>query len=201
MAQTVLPYPESGGEACVATVSESVSASQNNPVVQMIPQTRIESVDLLRGLVMVIMALDHTRESFTYIRQPPEILQLSYLALFFTRWITHFCALAFFFLAGTGAFLSASRGKKWEEVAAFLAKRGAWLILLEFTVIDFGWTFVPGMIFAGVVYALGACMLIGGDGDGCRPNGWAPSASPSWCCITYSIGCRRIRWGHSSMPG
>jgi uncharacterized membrane protein len=144
----------------VATVSGPVTSGQSHSAVQSIPRVRIEPVDLLRGLVMVIMALDHTRESFTYIRRPPEIVQFSYLALFFTRWITHFCAPAFFFLAGTGAFLSASRGKKWEQTAAFLAKRGVWLILLEFTLIDLGWTFVPGMIFAGVVYALGACMLI-----------------------------------------
>ena len=96
----------------MATLSGPVSASQNNPLIRMIPQARIESIDLLRGLVMVIMALDHTRESFTYIRRPPEILQFSYLALFFTRWITHFCAPAFFFLAGDGSFPFGVAGKE-----------------------------------------------------------------------------------------
>lgn len=125
-----------------------------------VPRARVESVDLLRGVVMVLMALDHTREFFSYVRVPPEFVAQSTLPLFFTRWITHFCAPAFFFLAGTGAFMSASRGKKTSELASFLVKRGAWLILLEFTIIDFGWSFVPGFIFAGVLYALGACMII-----------------------------------------
>ena len=121
---------------------------------------RLESVDLLRGLVMVIMALDHTREFFTYVRTTPENLAQSTLPLFFARWITHFCAPTFFFLAGTGVFLSASRGKSTSQIAGFLVKRGAWLIILEFAVVDLGFSFVPGQIFAGVLWALGACMII-----------------------------------------
>jgi uncharacterized membrane protein len=68
---------------------------------------RIVSLDVMRGLVMVIMALDHTRDFFTNLRFEPENLAQTYYALFFTRWITHFCAPLFFFLAGTGAFFSA----------------------------------------------------------------------------------------------
>ena len=144
----------------MATASERVGSAATGSNIRTLSASRVESVDLLRGLVMVVMALDHSREFFTYIRTPPEFLAQTSLLLFFTRWITHFCAPAFFFLAGTGAFLSASRGKKTIEIASSLAKRGAWLILLEVTIIDFGWTFVPGMVFAGVVYALGACMII-----------------------------------------
>src|SRR4051812_41276790 len=71
--------------------------------------SRIWSVDVLRGLVMVVMALDHTRDYLTYLRFQPEDLTRSYPALFFTRWITHFCAPLFFFLAGTGAYLLRSK--------------------------------------------------------------------------------------------
>jgi uncharacterized membrane protein len=127
---------------------------------QQLPKTRLDSVDLLRGLVMVIMALDHTREFFTYVRTTPENLATANLAYFLTRWITHFCAPVFFFLAGTGAFLAASKGKKIGDVAAFLAKRGIWLVLLEFTLVDFGFSFAPGMIIAGVFYSIGICMII-----------------------------------------
>ena len=142
----------------MATASERISSISSK--LELVARPRLDSVDLLRGLVMVIMALDHTREFFSYVRTTPENLAVTNFAYFFTRWITHFCAPTFFFLAGTGAFLSASKGKKIGEVASFLAKRGAWLILLEFTLVDFGFSFVPGMIFAGVFYSIGACMII-----------------------------------------
>ena len=70
---------------------------------------RLESIDIVRGLVMVIMAIDHTRDYFTYLRFPPESLRHTYYALFFTRWITHFCAPTFIFLSGASAFLSLSK--------------------------------------------------------------------------------------------
>jgi uncharacterized membrane protein len=123
------------------------------------PQTRIASVDLLRGLVMVVMALDHTRDYLTYLRFSPEDLAHSYPALFFTRWITHFCAPMFFFLAGTGAFLLRSRSGSTGRVARFLWTRGLWLIALEFTVIEYAWTFVP-WYFGGVIWSLGCAMIV-----------------------------------------
>jgi uncharacterized membrane protein len=70
---------------------------------------RIVSLDIMRGLVIVIMALDHTRDFFTNLRFEPENLAQTYYALFFTRWVTHFCAPLFFFLAGTGAFFYGRR--------------------------------------------------------------------------------------------
>ena len=140
--------------------SSSSQVASVDSKLQQLTKPRLDSVDLVRGLVMVIMALDHTREFFTYSRTLPEDLATANLAYFLTRWITHFCAPTFFFLAGTGAFLSASRGKKIGEVASFLAKRGAWLILLEFTLVDIGFSFVPGMIFAGVIYSIGICMIV-----------------------------------------
>ena len=81
---------------------------------------RLVSVDVLRGLVMVIMALDHTRDFMTYLRFAPEDMAHTYGALFFTRFITHYCAPVFAFLAGTGAFLSTSRGKSIEGLPVFL---------------------------------------------------------------------------------
>ena len=92
---------------------------------------------------MVIMALDHARDFMTYQRFAPEDVAHTSGALFFTRFITHFCAPVFAFLAGTGAFLATSRGKSLQQVSRFFFTRGLWLVLLEFTVVDFAWGFVP----------------------------------------------------------
>src|SRR5580698_8919272 len=90
---------------------------------------RIESVDILRGVVMVLMALDHVRD-FLGLPVSPTNLATTTVPLFFTRWITHFCAPVFFLLVGTGAYLSLSRKTK-PELANFLWTRGVWLIFLE----------------------------------------------------------------------
>ncbi len=119
---------------------------------------RLVSVDVLRGLVMVIMALDHTRHFMTNILFPPEDLSHTYGALFFTRFITHYCAPVFSFLAGTGAFLATSRGKSVQQVSWFFFTRGLWLIFLEFTIVGFAWTFVPWGA-AGVIWILGWSMV------------------------------------------
>lgn len=120
---------------------------------------RVTSVDVLRGLIMVIMAIDHTRDYFTNVRFEPENLAHTYYALFFTRWITHFCAPLFFFLAGTGAFFYGQRRTP-AELSRFLWTRGLWLIVLEFTVVGTGWTFQFPWGFFGVIWALGASMVI-----------------------------------------
>ena len=116
--------------------------------------SRLVSVDVLRGLVMVLMALDHTRDFLTYVRTPPEDLAHTYGMLFFTRVITHYCAPVFAFLAGTGAFLSTRRGKSLSQLSRFFLTRGFWLLLLELTVVDFAWGFVP-WAQAGVIWMLG----------------------------------------------
>jgi uncharacterized membrane protein len=121
---------------------------------------RLDAVDILRGLVMVIMALDHTRDYFTHLAFPPEDMSRTYLALWLTRWVTHYCAPSFFFLAGTGAFLSYARGKSKAQIARFLWTRGLWLVFLELTVVGFGWTFVIPLGFGGVIWALGWCMVL-----------------------------------------
>jgi uncharacterized membrane protein len=120
---------------------------------------RIVSLDIMRGLVMVIMALDHTRDFFTNLRFAPEDLAQTYYALFFARWITHFCAPLFFFLAGTGAFFFGRRRTP-QALSRFLWTRGLWLIVLEFTVVGTGWTFLFPWGFFGVIWALGACMVL-----------------------------------------
>ena len=121
--------------------------------------SRVISVDLLRGLVMVIMALDHTRDFFTNLHFAPEDLAHTYVALFFTRVITHYCAPVFFLLAGTGAFLASSRGKSVQQISWFFFTRGLWLVFLELTVIGFAWSFMLSYGLAGVIWALGWSMV------------------------------------------
>ena len=124
---------------------------------------RIESIDLLRGIVIIIMALDHVRDYFhaaNFLYEPTDMTQTN-PAVFFTRWITHFCAPVFVFLAGTSAFLVGERKTK-NELSSFLLKRGLWLILLEIVVIDFAWSFNPAypLIRLQVIWVLGLAMVI-----------------------------------------
>jgi uncharacterized membrane protein len=135
--------------------SPNVTEKTAGPLV--VGTSRLNSVDLLRGLVMAIMALDHVRDYFTHLQFAPEDLRFTWGTLFFTRWITHFCAPCFFFLAGTGAFLSRKKG---AELASFLWKRGLWLVFLELTVIGVAWTFLPAPGYGGVIWALGWSMVI-----------------------------------------
>jgi uncharacterized membrane protein len=123
---------------------------------------RLNSVDLLRGVVMVIMALDHVRDFFTDVRYDPLDLTQTSAALFMTRWITHFCAPTFVFLAGSGAFLAGSRGKTKTELAKFLFSRGLWLVFLELTWVRFGWFFNLDYSFTigQVIWAIGWSMVV-----------------------------------------
>lgn len=126
-------------------------------------KVRITSIDFLRGTIMIIMALDHVRDylffgSFYF---DPLDLTKTNGALFFTRWITHFCAPIFLLLAGTSAYLIGQRKSK-KELSIFLVKRGLWLILLEMVVLNFGWNFNISfpMIFFITIWALGLGMII-----------------------------------------
>ena len=92
---------------------------------------------------MVFMALDHTRDFFTSVRFSPDDMAHTNVALFVTRFITHYCAPIFAFLAGTGAFLSTRRGKSINQVSRFFLTRGLWLLVVELTVVDFAWGFAP----------------------------------------------------------
>ncbi|MGH7702234.1 MAG: DUF1624 domain-containing protein, partial [Gemmatimonadales bacterium] len=123
---------------------------------------RLDSVDLLRGLVMVIMALDHVRDYFNGPRFDPLDLTQTTAALFFTRWITHFCAPVFVFLAGAGAFISGDRGKPKAELSRFLVTRGLWLVALEVTVVRFAWAFnldYGRITILQVIWAIGWSMV------------------------------------------
>jgi hypothetical protein len=120
---------------------------------------RIASIDIVRGLAMVFMALDHTRDFISNIPFEPEDIDHTWGFYFLVRWVTHFCAPAFFLLAGTGAYLY---GRKHSAGALqmFLVSRGVWLVALEFTVIGFAWTFHPGWGMFGVICCLGLSMIM-----------------------------------------
>jgi uncharacterized membrane protein len=126
---------------------------------------RIQSIDALRGLVMIIMALDHTRDFFHYdaFLHDPLDLRYSPYVLFLTRWITHFCAPTFIFLTGLSAYLYRLKHTK-NELSKFLFTRGLWLIFLEITVIAFGWffQFKFNNLTLMVIWAIGEVPIYGG---------------------------------------
>jgi uncharacterized membrane protein len=146
MAATTLDLP-------AAAPAESITARA---------AVRIRSIDVLRGIVIVLMALDHVRDYFTIARFDPLDPAQTTPALFLTRFATHFCAPIFVLLAGTSAYLIAQRMPK-AAVSAFLAKRGLWLIVLELTVVLFAWTFRVDYafgVFLQVIWAIGVSMVV-----------------------------------------
>src|ERR1700722_3169347 len=128
------------------------------------PGSRVQSIDALRGAIMIIMALDHTRDFFHAAATSfsPTDLTHTYPFLFFTRWITHFCAPVFTFTAGLGAFLWLQRDRTKNQLSSFLLTRGIWLIFLELTVMRLAYNFnfasrFPILLL--VMWELGACMV------------------------------------------
>lgn len=146
-------------------VTVPLLAVDSLPEPQQPARGRIDSIDLLRGIVMVIMMLDHTRDfvhSGALLFDPTDLTKTT-TAVFLTRWITHFCAPVFVFLAGTGAYLQLARGKSKRELSRFLLTRGLWLIVLEFTLVRLGATFSFDYRFLGmmqVIWVIGASMII-----------------------------------------
>jgi uncharacterized membrane protein len=134
-------------------------------------KTRIQSIDILRGLVMVIMALDHVRDFFHKVvldnagaaATGPTDLATTTPMLFFTRWITHFCAPNFVFLAGASIFLMSLKKTK-AALSRFLITRGLWLVFVEVVLITFSWTFNPfyKLFILQVIWAIGISMIIMG---------------------------------------
>lgn len=127
------------------------------------PSTRIADLDIVRGMIMVLMALDHVRDYFHFSLGyfSPDDPLASTLPIFFTRWITHFCAPGFFLLAGISAFLLGQKSGK-SLVSRFLLTRGLWLIFLEVFVFSFAWQFdwQYRSILLQVIWALGFSMLL-----------------------------------------
>jgi uncharacterized membrane protein len=123
---------------------------------------RVSSIDILRGLVMVLMALDHVRDFFTDVRFDPLDLSQAGAPLFLTRWITHFCAPIFVFLAGVSAYLTGRRCTR-AELSRFLFTRGLWLVVLEVTLMSLVWTFnvrYEHGLFLQVIWAIGVSMIV-----------------------------------------
>lgn len=120
------------------------------------PSTRLQSVDLLRGAIMVLMVIDHVR---CYTGQPPGGPEP---AIFFTRWVTHFCAPVFCFFAGTAAFFYGKKQQAQRKLTGFLFTRGLLLVLLELTLVRFCWAFsvdYSAFIFIGILWMLGWSMM------------------------------------------
>ena len=125
---------------------------------------RIPTIDFLRGMVIVIMALDHVRMYFgqgTWYASPTDLATTTPL-LFFTRWITHFCAPVFIFLAGTSAFLYGLKKESLRRMAGYLFTRGLWLVIVELVIVNFGWTFDTSYSFLilQVIWAIGISMMV-----------------------------------------
>jgi uncharacterized membrane protein len=126
---------------------------------------RIESIDILRGIVMVIMALDHVREFFHHdsiMGHNPLDLNTTWPVLFATRWITHYCAPVFVFLSGTSVFLYSQRGRTKKHIAFFLFTRGLWLMLAEISIVNLLWEFnnAGSFLVLQVIWAIGLSMVV-----------------------------------------
>lgn len=184
------------------------------------PSPRLDSVDVLRGLVIVLMAWDHTRDFFHSAVYQFDALDLAKTtpAVWFSRWITHFCAPVFVLLAGTGAFLSTGRGRTTRDLSWFLLTRGLWLVVLELTWVRWaGWTFGlnlrehQGLVLwaigwsmvtlAGLVWlprplitGFGLLLIAGHHAlDGLRPEDWGRWAG--WWRVIHAGGTFEIAPG------
>jgi uncharacterized membrane protein len=123
---------------------------------------RLDTIDLLRGFVIALMVLDHTRDYFhvsAYTLDPTDPAR-THVWLFMTRWITHLCAPMFVFLAGVSVYLQGVNGKDPMQLTRFLLSRGVWLIALELTVLAFGLNFALPFLFLQVIWAIGASMIL-----------------------------------------
>lgn len=121
---------------------------------------RLPGIDILRGLIIVLMALDHTRDFWSVAPFDPLDLSQTSPAWFFTRWVTHFCAPLFVFLTGISAFLYGRKINSKTQLRNYLVSRGVWLIFLEIVVINLSWQFAYQFVFVQVIWAIGWSMVI-----------------------------------------
>jgi uncharacterized membrane protein len=149
---------------------------------------RLDGIDFLRGLVMAVMVLDHARDFFGGSSMNPRDVHDA--GLFVTRWVTHFCAPIFVFLAGVSAFLYGNRGRTKPEVARFLLTRGLWLMIIEITVVRLAWTFNLSydFVFMQVIWAIGCAMVALA----------ALIYLPRWAIATFAL---TMIFGHNLLDG
>jgi uncharacterized membrane protein len=144
-------------------MSPSKPAIEPRPGTAARPKQRVQSVDLVRGLIMIIMALDHARDFFRPDTFDPTDLTHASAALFLTRLVTHLCAPTFMFLAGTSAYLSSANSRPLPVRSRYLLTRGLWLIVLDVIVLHFAFQMFPDMSFqfiaVGTLWALGWAMI------------------------------------------
>jgi len=127
-----------------------------------VPQAshRFESIDILRGLVMIIMALDHVREFFSYTPYRATDVTQASVSLFFTRWVTHLCAPSFVFLSGISIYMYFKKTGSLKKTSVFLLSRGLWLIAVEMLVISFILTQGYELTLLEVIWAIGCSMIL-----------------------------------------
>lgn len=154
-ASAVAPEFVDARDSAASTVTKQIALTRAGAL-------RLDAIDLLRGLVIVLMVLDHVRDyvhSQAWVFSATDLTQTTPL-LFMTRWVTHLCAPTFVFLAGVSIFMQRANGKAPAELSKFLLTRGLWLIVLEFTVIGFGFNWGPPLAFMQVIWAIGASMVL-----------------------------------------
>lgn len=166
----------------------TIACARSNPL----PTGRLLSIDALRGLVILFMLLDHVRETFLLHRQVSDPMDIANTepALFFSRTLAHLCAPVFVLLTGLSAWLFGEKYAGKADVSAFLFKRGLFLVVLEFTLVNFAWTFQlpPSVIYLQVIWAIGLSMIA------LSLLVWLPR----WLLLTLSLA---IIAGHNLLDG
>lgn len=156
-----LPHSSSFSSAPSAGIPSALPGSEEQQAAALEPgHERVQAVDVVRGVVMVIMALDHIREFWTPMAMRAEDVAHASAALFFTRWVTHFCAPTFVFLSGVSIWLSARKHVSRARTSRFLLTRGLWLVVVEAVLISFVLQWQYKLILLEVIWAIGGSMVL-----------------------------------------